>query len=371
MKSNGKIVKFGASTAYHILLLFIYAIAASQAVWSFSYKWTTIVDHPQYSIGRTLAGDIPKPYAFRLLMPTVVQQLETLLPESTGTVLQERSEQTLLRTVPDNSHLDPQSARSYGLIVMMNFAMLIATMFLLRSATALFLPGVQRTGVIRDVSPLLFVLLLSISYRVDNGFIYDFSELLLLTSYLVAVICSRNLIALALIALACVNKETAVLFPVFGILIRWQRGDWQNSAKIAVAGEFVAAFAVYGIVHIWCMGRAGGSVEWHFFGNLKFWASAYPYIAVTTPHIPLIPLPKPSNVLVAAPLIACVLAYWSEKPRVLRLLIGASAILNLPLFLFFSYRDEFRNLSLMYPMLFLAAVHTLSKFYQTRPVDPV
>jgi hypothetical protein len=364
MVTNNKIEKLWPRVTYLVLLSLIYAIAASQTIWSFSYKWTTVIDEPRISIERTLAGDTPKPYAYRLLMPTVVQYAEAMLPKELGAVLEERSQQTLERTVPGSKPLDGKLTRSYGIVLIMDFIMFLATLFLLRIAARVFLPNLQRPRIIRDISPLLFALLLSISYRVYNGFIYDFSELFLLTGYLVAVKCSRKFLALTLLALGCLNKETAILFPVFGALIRWDQNGWTSSHKIFTAMELVAASAVFAFVRIWCSEQDGGTVEWHFLGNLKFWFSYLPWVSVTTHHLPLILLPKPSNLLVAIPLLVCIVAYWPEKPRVLRRLFAAATILNFPLFVLFSYRDEFRNLSLMYPFLFLAAVQTIGKFYR-------
>ena len=41
----------------------------------------------------------------------------------------------------------------------------------------------------------------------------------------------------------------------------------------------------------------------------------------------------------------------------------AFSALNIPLFILFCYQDEYRNLSLMFPFLYLAAVHTSLHYF--------
>ena len=76
---------------YLLMLMLLYAIAASQAVWSFAYKWTTIADHPEYSLENIMDGSSPKPYAFRILVPDAINLVSSLIPEQVSGVLIERS----------------------------------------------------------------------------------------------------------------------------------------------------------------------------------------------------------------------------------------------------------------------------------------
>jgi len=55
-------------------------------------------------------------------------------------------------------------------------------------------------------------------------------------------------------------------------------------------------------------------------------------------------------------------AYWSEKPQWLRFATGIGFAILLPLVVLFCYQDEYRNFSLLFPILFLNGVHTISSF---------
>ena len=70
-----------ASASYAVVLVLLYSIAASQAIQSFAYKWTTLVDHGQYSLDKTFEGAAPKPYAYRLLIPAVINGIVKHTPQ--------------------------------------------------------------------------------------------------------------------------------------------------------------------------------------------------------------------------------------------------------------------------------------------------
>ena len=58
-----------------------------------------------------------------------------------------------------------------------------------------------------------------------------------------------------------------------------------------------------------------------------------------------------------------IFGYWRNKPLAIRLLLILAGLINLPLCVFFCYKDEYRNLSLMFPFLYLSAVHTSLFFF--------
>ena len=127
---------------YGSMLLFLYAIAASQAVASFAYKWTTIVEHPEYSLDKILSGTLPKPYAFRLLMRNVVEWTANKVPDAVAGPLIERSRQALEATQGAsyaalmNDHL----ALAYAIVLMSAFVFLLLSLFLLRHLSRIVFP---------------------------------------------------------------------------------------------------------------------------------------------------------------------------------------------------------------------------------------
>lgn len=358
-------------TTYWAILCLLYGIAASQALWSFANKWTTIMDHPQYSLSMTLAGEAPKPYAYRILMPATVHFIAQNMPRPIAAIIEERAVRTLQRSLEDGSKIDRRMATPYGIALLLNFAFLFATLLMLRQLGRLLLlsSGVgdrpSSPDPILDAAPILFALLLTISYRADNGFIYDHLELLLLSSYLLAAASGRSVLSLVILPLAVLNKETAIFYPIFGGIIRWYQASqtpMHDRAKTTLL-EFAIVLSLFFGVRVHLSDHPGASTEWHFFGNLEFWLSWRPWVNITSPHSPLIMMPKPSNLIVLLPLLTAIFGYWKYKPKICRALLMGSGGISGPLFILFCYRDEFRNLSLMFPFLYLVSAHSVHIFY--------
>ena len=351
---------------YLTMLLLLYAIAASQAVWSFSYKWTTIVEHPEYSLDKIMSGEWPKPYAFRLLMRNAVSFATDRVPEAIAVPWIERSRQALEATQGASyaSMLDDRLVLAYAITLTSGFFFLFLSLILLRQISRLVYSITPVTRVVLDFSPIAFALLLTISYRAHNGYIYDYFELFIFLSYIILVLLRKSFLTLLVLALAIVNKETAVLFPLFGAAIRWSESyQLSRSAIVATLRELVVVVIGFVAIKIMLIDHAGVTTEWHFFKNLDFWFSWRPWFAVTAPHFALVPLPKPSNVLVLGALLLMTFGYWGSKPAQVRWPLVVTALTNIPLFVFFCYKDEYRNLSLIFPFIYLAAVHTMCRYF--------
>lgn len=351
---------------YLTMLLLLYAIAASQAVWSFSYKWTTIVEHPEYSLEKIMSGEWPKPYAFRLLMRNAVNFATDRVPETIAVPWIERSRQALEATQGASyaSMLDDRLVLAYAIILTSGFIFLFLSLILLRRISRIVYSITPVTRVLLDFSPIAFALLLTISYRAHNGYIYDYFELFIFLSYIFLVLTRRTSLSLLVLALAIVNKETSVLFPLFGAAIRWgETNKLSRDAVVATLSELLVVVIGYVAIKIVLIDHPGVTTEWHFFKNLDFWLSWRPWFAVTAPHFALVPLPKPSNVLVLGALLLMTFGYWRSKPEQVRWPLIVTAMTNIPLFIFFCYKDEYRNLSLIFPFVYLAAVHTMCRYF--------
>lgn len=356
------------SASYAILIALFYSIAASQAIQSFSYKWTTIAVHKQYSLDKVFEGTAPKPYAYRILIPSVINGVIDYAPDHWLLPILKRSKNTLSATIGiESEKINDKIATSYGLTLLLDFFLLVFTLFTLRELTKKILSiGGALNKLIADVAPILFALMLSISYRVYNGFVYDHFELFALSAYVLFSWEKRWGPSIFILALAILNKETAIFFPLFGLAISYARNqDYQpKNDGWKFLAEFVVVIVGFVFVRYLLRNHPGGSVEWHAIGNLDFWLSTTPLSAMTTPHLQVIPLPKPTNIIIFLPIFYSIFGFWIKKPSVVKITLLLSACINLPLFFIFSYRDEFRNLSLMFPFLYLATTHTVLEHYK-------
>jgi len=351
---------------YVLMLMLLYAIAASQAVWSFAYKWTTIANHPEYSLEKIMDGSSPKPYAFRVLVPDAINLASNMVPEQFSGVLIERS-RLMLEAVLGTHYtgmLNDRLALGYALAMISAFLFLFLTLILFRATSILYFEKTQVSKVVQDFSPIAYALLLTISYRAHNGFIYDHFEIFIFSLYILLKKRRMFFLSISVLILAIFNKETAIFFPVFGAVIAWseeRRLTGKDLGRIMI--ESLLVMAGFVTVRIMLMDHPGSSTEWHFFTNLEFWLSWYPLFAITTPHFPLLPLPKPSNIVISWALLLMIFGYWREKPREIRALLLIAGLINIPLFILFCYQDEYRNLSLMFPFLYLATVHTSLHYF--------
>ncbi len=358
--------------AYTILLLLFYCIAASQAIESFSYKWTTVASNDSFGLKSVLDGSNPKPFAYRLLIPSVINGVVDHCPKQWLHPILERSKMALDSVIGynhENNHkfveLDDKVASSYGLIVILDFVVFVTTLFLLRNLTKLLIVNdSHHDNFFVDFSPILFSLMIVISYRTHNGFVYDHFELFALVAYIYFSWKHNHISSTITLALAILNKETAFFFPVFGLAISYIRNQGLSLPKNwIIIIEFVVVIAGFISIRYMLRDHPGGPFEWHLPDNADFWMSTMPYLALTTPHFQLIPLPKPSNIIVLLPILFSIFGFWNKKPAVIRITLLISACINLPLFFAFCYRDEFRNLSLMFPFMYLAATHTIYMHY--------
>jgi hypothetical protein len=334
-------------------------------------KWTPVMNHPQVSLEKTLAMTTPKPYAFRLLMPIVVNKTFEFLPDKVLQVFSLRarlasdrylSSDTLRYLWNSDSKAHPWSNEliiKYGLCGVWFFVFLSATLFLCRSLATY----VSSSRLVCDGSPIAFALALQLSFRYVGGFIYDFSELFLVSLYLWFVLINQRTWALLLLPLAALNKETAILWPLLILLpytfvMNREKALRDTALHITLVG--VILIGVY-----WFLRDVEGSHAEYFafVSNTRFWLNPRTFLLGLSTGLPLIPFPKPQHVIFFPFLVILFFAYWSEKPQWLRLATAIGFAIGLPLVIFFCYQDEYRNFSLLFPILFLNSVHTMHSYF--------
>jgi hypothetical protein len=96
--------------------------------------------------------------------------------------------------------------------------------------------------------------------------------------------------------------------------------------------------------------------------NAGFWLNPGTFLLGLSAGSPLIPFPKPQHVILFPFLAILFFAYWSEKPQWLRLANATGFAVVLPLVVLFCFQDEYRNFSLLFPILFLNSVHTMHSY---------
>lgn len=351
---------FNIRYTYLALLLLTYALVASSTEQAFLQKWRTL-NSEAYTFEQFMDYGVPRPYAYRVLMPSLVNLLYSLEPiKSMASLPAMVSRGALIYGRDDQiENWEPELHAKYILTGFLMFGFLLIAMYSLRGITEYFLGS----RIAADVSPVLFMLALPLTFRGDGGFIYDFSEIGLYFLALHALLKGKRSIFLMLVPLMVANKESSILIVFFSAVILYSTEDRAKAHRLLLAQGVVAAASYFSIKFAFS-GAPGGTVEFHFPGNLEFWLDVKNYLSVMTTSTLFLPFPKPSNVLLLL-IIAFSIGYeWSRKPKLLRHLFLVSLLINAPLFFLFCFRDEFRNLSLTYPYLHLLLMHTLITYHR-------
>jgi hypothetical protein len=345
---------------YLSLVVLAYALAASSTEHSFLQKWRTL-NSPTYSFQQFMDYKVPRPYAYRVLMPALVNLLSR--SEVIGRVTHDQALISRAAVLYDRDHsvegwsLDLQA--KYVLTGFLMFVSLLLAMFSLRKITFDLFPA----RALADASPLLFAMFLPLTFRGDGGFMYDFTELGLYCLGLHFLFRGDNYKFLILIPIIILNKEAGLLILPLSAIILFSTMN-KKSAFVQLANQSLVAIVAYLLIRSLFSGNPGSVAEFHLWGNLQFWSDIRNYLAMMSTSTFFIPVPKPNNILLLALFALVILYRWKEKPLLLRRLLLAASAINLPLFIVFCYRDEFRNLALMYPFLHLLMCHSIMLHYE-------
>lgn len=188
-----------------------------------------------------------------------------------------------------------------------------------------------------------------------GGFFYDHWELLFFAlAFLVAM--RGNAYWLPILAIpATLNKESFLLFlPVLLPVIRARRG-WRV-AIASVGSAALVSITLNLIVKAHFAGNPGGVVEWHVGDNLKYLLALRPYRVFDLFYGIL--LPRGFNLVNVLLIGELVRRSWRQLPAELRQSTLVALIINVPLFILFCFRDELRDLSMLYvPMAIMIAFY--------------
>lgn len=295
--------------------------------------WLSVAEinsQPGSRFEEVMAGTAQRPFQYRLLVPQTVRLFETVTPDTLRQLI-EAGSAPFLPILSRTFIADPVVGLYLALIL---FAALVGYRLAFRYLAATFYP--ERA----DLAS--FVALIAIIPLFRYGYFYDFTALLFGTLLFAFMFRARWVAYLATFAIACLNKETGIVFVGIFAVCTWSMDRKTHLALIA------AQTMIWAAVRLAMMktfaGNPGGDVFWYLDFNLKAYAE----------------LGEPA--IIAAVTVACfvgLIAYrFTEKPMQLRLaLVGLPPMFGL--FLFFGYPYEFRVFYEVLPPVFLLAMHGL------------
>ncbi|MGU7785228.1 hypothetical protein [Burkholderia sp. PU8-34] len=314
-----------------------------------------------YSLVGMMNGDAPKPYVYRSSFPKAAKWIAEQLDQAKQDKLfksitrHDSLRKAYFASVPDE-YWTPVVALVYHLTYI---AIVLSTLFALLLVYKLArLHGLSFGHSVGFLAAFSFVYPLTFQ---QGGYYYDFFELLGVLGACYFLLRKRMLACTLTIAVFSVNKETFFLVPLALFFLHEReiaaskRFGWlalQLSVCVVTRQFIMSGYAE----------NAGGFVEYHVWDNLKFWLNPKSYLSFYNLVGKGIFTPSLENPLMLVPLVVFFSAAWRATPTQYRVYFLAAFLPVLVLFVFFGYRDEARNFSIVFPALVLIALHGANRF---------
>jgi hypothetical protein len=161
-----------------------------------------------------------------------------------------------------------------------------------------------------------------------------------------------------LLPLAVLNKESNILVPfLYAAIIIGNGSKWKYRLFIAIG--FIVSVGVYFFIKQKYSQNPGGTVMWQLGYNIDFWLAPKNYFLWHDFYTPMVPFPRGFNIILLLVLAKLLFWQWGEKPLFAKRLFVLAVLINIPLFILFSWNDEIRNLSFLFLPIYLLSIHTL------------
>jgi hypothetical protein len=337
---------------------------ATFTVSAFLTHWSLLDGAPRNSLQMFLDGEAHRPFAYRLLAPTVVKSMEAALPDAARNLAANRIAPQLralyvepllaiyepqIPGINERAHRQWERERyrsSYVVMVALMLCALTGALLLMHHAAAsLGASEWAATGAMTVyglIVPTMFL---------NGGYFYDFTEQLGAVAFICCIYKRRWWLSGLVLLLMQLNKETAILMPLFMLPHVWQAQRWQGLRRVMAGLLMCTLLLVWVRMH--CADLPGQPSEWHLQENLDFWLSLPNWQRTTDFYAIGMPLPRVMFLVFAV----SALAMGWLRGATANVMGASMAFCVLAVLLFtMGYTDEFRNLSLALPLLVLLLV---------------
>lgn len=327
------------------LLIFIYYIAAASSFGGFFTK-AHFRDSDSLALRFALDGTQVKPFVYRQLLPSTANLVDRVMPEKVKQALVHRlsgetaNSNPIQRFYPGATDaVNPQYAVRYMLVYVMTFLSLFAALFVMRAVCAELIGDKVAATLAPLVIAAVFPLILT-----EGGFFYDMPELLFMALGVWLMLKRRTILLFLVVFLATLNKESYLLFICTLYPIATMRYSRRQSVLLIGALVAVAA-AVNAVVKHRYMNNAGDMMMYQLGEHVRYLLDPRNYLRTEINYG--VSTTKGLNV-VHLLLVAIVAKIgWRSLPSPVRMQTGIAALISVPLFLAFCFRDELRNFSLL------------------------
>jgi len=325
------------------LVFLVYVLVAASSYAGYFAKWAFRDGQPRQSLVAALDGSASKPFVYRQLLPTIVISIRTALPAEwvdaqSENWIQYKNIQSIYSRATDaeTGRMIFEYRVAYYLVYIFWLMALILLAFVCYEAS--------RDIVASTVAPLVFSQLYPILLT-RGGYYYDPVEMLFFALSALLALRQKVFIIVLIAPVAALNKEAFLfwiicLIPLFG----HRAISWRVLSGCALA--IILSGLTYLAVKAQFSGNPGGSVSHHFYNNLLYYGDLSSYFGFEYSYG--LQLPRGVNLINVAALAALLSVAWSGLSGLWRQHILLALLINVPLFLLFAWRDELRNLSLLF-----------------------
>lgn len=323
----------------YLLLFVLYWIIATASTSGFIGKWALRDSTPTYGIEQVLDNTAIKPFAYRILLPTVANFVERITPASVRMYAVDKlgPYRTFARAT---SSAKANYAFRYIIIIYLSLGFCLASLFVLREILIDINFSTQTATSIPAVFMLAFPFIQTI-----GGYFYDYAEVFFLSVSILLALRNQWLLLYVIAIPATLNKEAFFFFlPTLYPLFR------AHASRTTVLSILAVAVGISGLVNAavkwFYLSAEGGAAHFQLLGNIQryFMLSTYGQLEVTYGFV------GPSGAFIGT---LCIIAFvvlrgWPSCPAKIRKHLCMALLINFPLFLLFCATGEMRNLSLLF-----------------------
>ena len=339
--------KRGRGIAAWAVLLVICAFVTMAFLTPSKFSHQGLNSQLKFSFVPTIKGWAMKPFVYRALVPQTIALALKVSPDGLErSAARGVAQSALLSKAFARLKWEPEYALAYYICVVLVYGLFLA-FSILAVKFVLSTNGLPAPAAAGRLWSGLVLLGLPPFFKFTS-FLYDPAQLMLFTASLYCLFARRWRPYLILFALACINKETAILLvPIFIFSYPMYPLRLADGAARLLLGAQVAIFVVVkAVLALSFRDNPGPFMEFHLLDhNLNFLAIGYGW-----------------SQLILLALLGFVCFYkWGEKPRFLKIAFVFTLPTMLALYLFVGWLDEWRVYYEAYPVVLALAVHTFRR----------
>ncbi len=336
---------------------------------SFFAKWAFKGDRTRDGLESLIQGTASRPFVYRRLAPDLVGAATQVAVEHLPpTAIEFMEKSPLKRYRIDWGGVESWTPRkavefqiAYALVWCALFCALLAGAVLVRSVRECSaMEAIVTSTLAIALVPLIFV---------GGGYIYDAPELFLWTTLLVLAIRGWLVLMPLVFFLMVVNKESALIaIPVLFPILFARAGKGPALKWTAILGAVGVIWVAY--VRRKFATNGGQPMESWFIPNLEFWSQPTSYLKMSQLFSPGLLSPQGANILLLFLVFLPFRFGWKDVPYDIRWAAVVAAAILVPLFLTSCRMDEIRNLSLLFPFIFIVDVFGINAMFKPKVAAP-